>query len=128
VTKHALWNFLIKRVLTFNVCYDNKTSNEVVIIWPAICHICVTLLCSSVLGSGAHGNKACLNFCFVILWSSTSMFNELLAFSTEISITFSGTGVLVNNHTEHSHPIIPAKSVMENHVFVLQFRLGVRSH
>jgi len=51
-----------------------------------------------------------------------------LAFSAETSLTFSGTDVLVNSHTEHSQPIIPAKSVMENNVFVLQFRLGIRSH
>jgi len=51
-----------------------------------------------------------------------------LASSTETSLTSSGTGVLVNSHIEHSLPIIPAKSVMENHVFVLQFRLGIRSH
>ena len=44
-----------------------------------------------------------------------------LAFSAEASLTFSGTGVLVNSHTEYSVPIIPAKLVMENHVFLLQF-------
>jgi hypothetical protein len=51
-----------------------------------------------------------------------------LAFSAEASITFSGACVLVNSRTEHSQPIIPAKSVMENRVFVLQFQSGIRSH
>lgn len=75
--KTCFMEFACKMCITLNICYDNNTVNEVVIIWRAICHIYVTLLYSSVLGSAAYGNKACLNFCFVILWSSTSMLNEL---------------------------------------------------